>query len=130
MGPTRSEPQAIDGLLTAQQLWQQAEAAGINFDSLANGQAHLGASLAKSQGLQGGGGGGNGGSVSAPMHLRLGSMGTAARQTLPPAHTQHSALGVTGANASQCECIMGAPVLCPSSGGRQRLPPVTEVFTG
>lgn len=99
-GPSRSEPQAIDGLLTAQQLWQQAEAAGINFDSLANGQASLGAALATSQGLQSGGGAG--GSNSAPMRLRLGHMGSAALQTLPP-HSQHAALGVAGGNA-QCEC--------------------------
>jgi hypothetical protein len=104
VAPSRSEPQVIDGLLTAQQLWAQAEAAGISYDSLTNGQADLGAALSKSQHLQGGSAGG--GSSSAPMHLRLGSMGSAGRQSLPPPHTQHSALGVTGANAAQCECLL------------------------
>jgi hypothetical protein len=102
-GPSRSEPQVIDGLLTAQQLWQQAEAAGISFDGLTNGQPNLAAALAKSQGLQSGGGG-NGGS-SAPMHMRLGGMGSAARQTLPMPHAQqHAALGATSGSA-QCERI-------------------------
>lgn len=112
VGASSSEPaQSLDGLLSAQHLWQQAEQAGLSFDGLGN-QPFLGNSLSQTQQQQQLGSAGSGDGINgAPV--RFGSLGSSGmgsgtigspggRQPLPPQHTQHSSLSMGGA-AAQCE---------------------------